>query len=330
MCREKHKSLLQKHQHKSIHQPRFVRKSLVLFLKRVNTITTQAKIHGEKFAEEKFNFFIHSGVSFETITIMRVISATPTKILGKARMVSLVGNHEKENGKEELLEFSGNAVHSKTCFATRYGKVVRLLTELKKNMGVVRMIECDASGKGVELFLCIVADMFAYEKELFNCFSNTNMAIRLLIATISQQGETLLCLHPDSGIPSFCNSAFCANFGAIFCTVSATFCSISYKLSCFHFYSLVSSYYGNFISQRLNQQQLKLHQNTALQDYNIYHSGLVCSIVQTTGETIDLTWEWNSLKEKNNRKSVACDFGEKTATGVITRAKRHQIGITKM
>ncbi|PNY01057.1 hypothetical protein L195_g024345, partial [Trifolium pratense] len=176
-------------------------------------------------------------------------------------------------------------------------------------------IECDASGKGVELFLCIVADMFAYEKELFNCFSNTNMAIRLLIATISQQGETLLCLHPDSGIPSFCNSAFCANFGAIFCTVSATFCSISYKLSCFHFYSLVSSYYGNFISQRLNQQQLKLHQNTALQDYNIYHSGLVCSIVQTTGETIDLTWEWNSLKEKNNRKSVACDFGEKTATG---------------
>ncbi|MCH85880.1 hypothetical protein A2U01_0006732 [Trifolium medium] len=86
---------------------------------RVKTITTQAKIHGGKFAEEKFNFFIHSGVSFETITIMRVISATPTKILGKAQMVSLVRSHEKENGKDELLEFSGNAVHSKTCFATR-------------------------------------------------------------------------------------------------------------------------------------------------------------------------------------------------------------------
>jgi hypothetical protein len=48
---------------------------------RVKTITTQAKIHGGKFAEEKFNFFIHSGVSLETITIMRVISATPTKNL---------------------------------------------------------------------------------------------------------------------------------------------------------------------------------------------------------------------------------------------------------
>lgn len=77
-----HKILPQKHQNKSsIHQPRFLRKSLVLFLMRVKTITTQAKIHGGKFTEEKFNFFIHSGVSLETIVIMRVITATPIKIL---------------------------------------------------------------------------------------------------------------------------------------------------------------------------------------------------------------------------------------------------------
>jgi hypothetical protein len=34
-------------------------------------------------------------------------------------MVSLVGNHDRENGKDEVQEFSGNAVHSKTFFATR-------------------------------------------------------------------------------------------------------------------------------------------------------------------------------------------------------------------
>jgi hypothetical protein len=51
---------------------------------------------------------------------------------------------------------------------------------------------CDASSKGVELFLFIVAGIMAYEKELINCFSNANMAIRLSIAAISQQGETLV------------------------------------------------------------------------------------------------------------------------------------------
>jgi hypothetical protein len=34
--------------------------------------------------------------------------------------------------------------------------------------------------------------MLAYEKELINCFSNGNMGIRLSIAAISQQGETLV------------------------------------------------------------------------------------------------------------------------------------------
>lgn len=67
--------------HKFIHQPRFFRKSLVLFLVRVKTITTQAKIHGGKFTPEKFNFFNQSGVSLETSVIIKVIKATPTKIL---------------------------------------------------------------------------------------------------------------------------------------------------------------------------------------------------------------------------------------------------------
>jgi len=48
---------------------------------RVKTITTQAKTHGEKFPGEKLNLLIHSGVSLETITIIRVITATPIKIL---------------------------------------------------------------------------------------------------------------------------------------------------------------------------------------------------------------------------------------------------------
>ncbi|XP_020207003.1 uncharacterized protein LOC109815825 isoform X2 [Cajanus cajan] len=46
-----------------------------------------------------------------------------------------------------------------------------------------------------------------------------------------------------------------------------------------------------------------------------------------TGDNIDVFWKWNSLKDKNNRKSVTCDFCLKTSTGGITRAKRHQLGI---
>ncbi|KAK7317413.1 hypothetical protein RJT34_01613 [Clitoria ternatea] len=41
----------------------------------------------------------------------------------------------------------------------------------------------------------------------------------------------------------------------------------------------------------------------------------------------DIAWDWNSLKNVNNRKQVTCDFCGKTTTGGITRAKRHQMGV---
>ncbi|KAL2322193.1 hypothetical protein Fmac_026572 [Flemingia macrophylla] len=50
-------------------------------------------------------------------------------------------------------------------------------------------------------------------------------------------------------------------------------------------------------------------------------------IYKSSGDNVDLFWQWNSLKDKNNRKSMTCDFCQKTSTGGITRAKRHQLGI---
>ncbi|KAG4943919.1 hypothetical protein JHK84_047983 [Glycine max] len=44
-------------------------------------------------------------------------------------------------------------------------------------------------------------------------------------------------------------------------------------------------------------------------------------------DKVDVFWKWNSLKDKNNRKSVTCDFCHKTSTGGISRAKRHQLQI---
>ncbi|KAK7310011.1 hypothetical protein RJT34_07199 [Clitoria ternatea] len=41
----------------------------------------------------------------------------------------------------------------------------------------------------------------------------------------------------------------------------------------------------------------------------------------------DIAWDWNSLKDINNRKHVICDFCGKTTIGGITRAKRHQMGV---
>ncbi|KAK7264804.1 hypothetical protein RJT34_32415 [Clitoria ternatea] len=41
----------------------------------------------------------------------------------------------------------------------------------------------------------------------------------------------------------------------------------------------------------------------------------------------DIAWDWNSLKDINNRKQVTCDFYGKITTGGITRAKRHQMGV---
>ena len=40
-----------------------------------------------------------------------------------------------------------------------------------------------------------------------------------------------------------------------------------------------------------------------------------------------MAWQWNSLRDINNRKSVTCDFCGKVTTGGITRAKRHQMGV---
>ncbi|KAK7292955.1 hypothetical protein RJT34_15813 [Clitoria ternatea] len=41
----------------------------------------------------------------------------------------------------------------------------------------------------------------------------------------------------------------------------------------------------------------------------------------------DIAWDWNCLKDVNNRKQVTCDFCGKTTTGGITRARRHQMGV---
>uniref|UniRef100_A0A0R0HS56 BED-type domain-containing protein n=1 Tax=Glycine max TaxID=3847 RepID=A0A0R0HS56_SOYBN len=51
------------------------------------------------------------------------------------------------------------------------------------------------------------------------------------------------------------------------------------------------------------------------------------SLFKPTGDRVDAFWKWNSLKDKNNRKSVTCDFCHKTTTGGISRAKRHQLQI---
>ncbi|KAK4259931.1 hypothetical protein QN277_006209 [Acacia crassicarpa] len=51
------------------------------------------------------------------------------------------------------------------------------------------------------------------------------------------------------------------------------------------------------------------------------------TLVKPTGDNIDMAWQWNSLKDINNRKSVTCDFCKKVTTGGITRAKKHQMGI---
>lgn len=52
-----------------------------------------------------------------------------------------------------------------------------------------------------------------------------------------------------------------------------------------------------------------------------------CELVKPTGNNLDMAWEWNSLKDINNRQAVTCDFCGKTTTGGITRAKKHQLGV---
>lgn len=45
------------------------------------------------------------------------------------------------------------------------------------------------------------------------------------------------------------------------------------------------------------------------------------------GDNLDMAWDWNSLKGKNNKKAVTWDFCGKNTTGGITRAKRHQMRV---
>ena len=42
----------------------------------------------------------------------------------------------------------------------------------------------------------------------------------------------------------------------------------------------------------------------------------------------DIGWKYNHLKNLNDRKKVTCDFCNLTSSGGISRAKRHQLGIT--
>uniref|UniRef100_A0A6M2FAQ4 Uncharacterized protein n=1 Tax=Populus davidiana TaxID=266767 RepID=A0A6M2FAQ4_9ROSI len=63
------------------YQPRFFKKSPVLFLMRVKTITAQARIHGGKLPPKRFELLIHSGRSFRANVIKRVITATPSTVL---------------------------------------------------------------------------------------------------------------------------------------------------------------------------------------------------------------------------------------------------------
>ncbi|XP_061376093.1 uncharacterized protein LOC133318146 [Gastrolobium bilobum] len=52
-----------------------------------------------------------------------------------------------------------------------------------------------------------------------------------------------------------------------------------------------------------------------------------CGLFKPTGDNIDIAWQWNSLKDPNNRRFVTCDYCLQTTNGGITRAKRHQIGL---
>ncbi|KAL9330832.1 hypothetical protein ACSQ67_000442 [Phaseolus vulgaris] len=45
------------------------------------------------------------------------------------------------------------------------------------------------------------------------------------------------------------------------------------------------------------------------------------------GRHLDMAWQWNSLRDINNKSVVTCDFCLKTTTGGITRAKKHQMGM---
>jgi hypothetical protein len=104
------------------------------------------------------------------------------------------------------------------------------------------------------------------------------------------------------------SAPFMEPFSALFRPLSALFASI--------LYSLVSSYYGNFISQPTTATTPPKQSSSRLQHLPV---DSYASMFKPTEDIIDLTWEWNSLKEKKNRKGVACDFWGKTATRILNR-----------
>ncbi|KAL5144536.1 hypothetical protein HKD37_06G014813 [Glycine soja] len=55
--------------------------------------------------------------------------------------------------------------------------------------------------------------------------------------------------------------------------------------------------------------------------------GSSTGMFKPTSDSVDVFWKLNSLKDKNNRKSITCDFCHKTTTRGIFRAKRHQLQI---
>ncbi|XP_019437890.1 PREDICTED: uncharacterized protein LOC109343825 [Lupinus angustifolius] len=52
-------------------------------------------------------------------------------------------------------------------------------------------------------------------------------------------------------------------------------------------------------------------------------------LLKPTGNNIDMAWEWNHMKDLNNKKSVTCNFCGHISTGGITKAKKHQMGVTR-
>ncbi|XP_019427121.1 PREDICTED: uncharacterized protein LOC109335442 [Lupinus angustifolius] len=52
-------------------------------------------------------------------------------------------------------------------------------------------------------------------------------------------------------------------------------------------------------------------------------------LLKPIGNNIDMAWEWNHMKDPNNKKSVTCNFRGHTGTSGITRAKKHQMGVTE-
>ena len=47
------------------------------------------------------------------------------------------------------------------------------------------------------------------------------------------------------------------------------------------------------------------------QQKNTNLEGSSSGMFKPTSDKVDVFWNWNSLKDKNNRKSVTCDFCKK-------------------